>query len=63
MLWTRERVAAQHARVVDEREFDRRRLARMQEREARARLYRFPGGNVIAFPTRPPVETPPDRAA
>ena len=60
MTWTRERIVEAHARVVDEREFERRRRARMDERSARARLYRFPSGNVIAFPARPPE---PPRAA
>jgi len=63
MSWTRERLAEQHARVVDEREFERRRRERMDERAARARLYRFQGGSVLAFPVKPPVQTPPDRAA
>jgi len=60
VTWTRETVAEQHARVVDAREFERRRRERMDERSARARLYRFQGGNVIAFPRNPPE---PPRAA
>ena len=61
MTWTRETISEQHARVVDKREFERKRRERMQEREHRARLLRFPTSNVSNVvpirraPARPPV--------
>jgi hypothetical protein len=66
MLWTRENVAelaTRRQRDLDrESEFETKRRQRMQEREHRARLCRVESGNVIAFPSRAPVDFPDDAA-
>jgi hypothetical protein len=61
-LWTRERLAAEHARLQQRDELAARR-ARHDESIARAKLYRLQSGTVTSFPTRPPVTVPQDEAA
>lgn len=61
-MWDTERLRLAHARRDEQSQFEEKRRMRMDERESHARLYRT-SGNVIAFPQRPPVDVPPDRAA
>ena len=63
MLWTRDEIAAVATKRERDLEFEDRRRLRMQERESRSRLYRVQSGNVLAFPKRPPLSTPPDGEA